>query len=59
MVKWSFIGCTPRSSSHGTCTDAAASRPQLANTPPPASRDEILALYDALFAAPVAPEAMR
>ena len=27
--------------------DAAAARPQLANTPPPATRDEILALYEA------------
>ncbi|HWK26580.1 MAG TPA: iron-containing alcohol dehydrogenase [Solirubrobacter sp.] len=31
----------------GACADAAAARPQLANTPPPADRDEILALYEA------------
>jgi alcohol dehydrogenase class IV len=29
------------------CADAAAARPQLANTPPPADRAEIRALYDA------------
>ena len=29
------------------CADAAAARPQLANTPPAAGRDEILALYEA------------
>ncbi|HET6549340.1 MAG TPA: iron-containing alcohol dehydrogenase, partial [Solirubrobacter sp.] len=28
------------------CADAAAARPQLANTPPPADRAEILALYE-------------
>ena len=31
----------------GKAADAAAARPQLANTPPPATRDEILALYQA------------
>ena len=31
----------------GKAADAAAARPQLANTPPPATRDEILALYEA------------
>jgi alcohol dehydrogenase class IV len=31
----------------GKAADAAAARPQLANTPPPATRDEILALYTA------------
>ena len=29
------------------CADAAAARPQLANTPPAAGRDEILAIYEA------------
>jgi alcohol dehydrogenase class IV len=29
------------------CADAAAERPQLANTPPAADRDEILAIYEA------------
>ena len=31
----------------GKAADAAAARPQLANTPPAATRDEILALYQA------------
>jgi alcohol dehydrogenase class IV len=31
------------------CADAAAKRPQLANTPPAADRDEILALYVTAF----------
>ena len=31
----------------GKAADAAAARPQLANTPPAATRDEILALYEA------------
>jgi alcohol dehydrogenase class IV len=31
----------------GKAADAAAARPQLANTPPPATRDEILELYRA------------
>jgi alcohol dehydrogenase class IV len=30
-----------------TCADAAAQRPELANTPPAADRDELRALYDA------------
>ena len=29
------------------CAEAAAARPQLANTPPAADRDEILAIYEA------------
>ena len=34
----------------GKAADAAAARPQLANTPPPPPRDEILALYEAALA---------
>lgn len=30
----------------GRCADAAAARPELAHTPPPAEREEILALYE-------------
>ena len=33
----------------GACADAAAQRPDLARTPPPATRDEILALYEAAW----------
>ncbi len=41
----SDIGVDP--AALAACADAAAARPQLANTPPAATRDEILALYEA------------
>jgi alcohol dehydrogenase class IV len=39
------IGVDP--SDLDACADAAAARPQLANTPPAADRDEIVGIYEA------------
>ena len=44
-ARLSDIGVDP--AALAACADAAAARPQLANTPPAATRDEILALYEA------------